>query len=90
MRIDEDYMKFYKIRNTKTNLFSTGGVNPYWSKLGKVWTTKAHIKSHLELFKDYDNRYFFPDSYKYAEIVELETIELQSIPLLDEFMKKEQ
>lgn len=38
---------FYKIQNPKTGLFSTGGNEPTWSKVGKTWASKAHLNSHI-------------------------------------------
>jgi hypothetical protein len=40
---------FYRIRKKgTTDLFSTGGQEPYWSKVGKTWTKLAHLKCHLQ------------------------------------------
>jgi hypothetical protein len=71
-------MKFYKIRNTKTGLYSTGGVWPRWSKLGRVFNTIGHLKSHLNPFR---NDEFMKEAYKEAEVIELETIENWIIPV---------
>ena len=38
---------FYKIQSKKTGLFSTGGQDPKWSKIGKVWPIKGHLSSHF-------------------------------------------
>lgn len=40
-------MKYYKIRNKKTGLYSTGGKFPDWTKNGKSWSTLGHIAAHL-------------------------------------------
>lgn len=48
-------MKFYKIQDTDSGLFSRGGeycdTNPRrWSKKGKVWGQLSWLKSHLKLY----------------------------------------
>lgn len=43
-------MRVYKIRDTKTGLYSMGGCAPKWSRVGKVWTTEGALKSHLTLW----------------------------------------
>jgi hypothetical protein len=40
-------MKIFKIRDTATGLFSTGGHYPRWSKKGKTWTNIGHVKNHI-------------------------------------------
>ena len=44
-------MKFYKIRNKQTGLWSRGGMDPRFDKLGKVWRTAGHVKQHLNQYK---------------------------------------
>lgn len=41
------FVKVYKIRDTKTGLFSEGGYNPRFTKEGKTWLTRRAIKAHL-------------------------------------------
>lgn len=41
----------YKIRDSETRLFSSGGSEPNFSKKGKVWSNIGHIKNHLKMFK---------------------------------------
>ena len=36
---------YYKIKN-KSGYYSTGGMNPKFSKTGKIWTL-PHLRSHL-------------------------------------------
>jgi hypothetical protein len=45
----------FKIKNTETGLFSCGGTNPSWSKIGKVWPKRGHVTSHLSLVREYKN-----------------------------------
>lgn len=40
-------MKYYKIRNRRTGLYSTGGKFPDWTKKGKSWASLGHIAAHL-------------------------------------------
>lgn len=57
--------KVYKIRNKKTGLFSSGGIKPKWSKIGKLWTQKSHLLLHLKQFSKYEAEKI----YKNCEIV---------------------
>jgi hypothetical protein len=41
----------YKIQDTSTKLYSTGGYQPNWTKDGKTWKTKAQLVAHLKLYK---------------------------------------
>jgi hypothetical protein len=71
----------YKIRNKETGLFSTGGISPNWTKLGKTWNSIGTFKSHLTLVGDrynciYNNKLkglsIDTDIYKNCEVVEVE------------------
>lgn len=72
----------YKIRNKETGLFSTGGVAPRWTKLGKTWNSIGTFKSHLTLVGDrYESTWgtdrfkglsIDTDIYKDCEVVEVE------------------
>lgn len=44
----------YKIRNKKTGLFSTGGMDPKWKPKGKIWVSIGAVKIHLSQFKKWD------------------------------------
>ena len=61
---------FYKIRNKKSELFSTGGQSPKWNKNGKVWKTIGHLKAHLG--QDVFRRNSF---YEEAEVVKYSVVE---------------
>lgn len=39
----------YKIRNKRTDLFSTGGAVPHWNKRGKTWRSLRALNQHLAL-----------------------------------------
>lgn len=43
-------MNAFKIKDSKTGKFSTGGASPNWTKNGKVWGSISHLKSHLRQF----------------------------------------
>jgi len=58
-------MKIYKIQN-KQGLFSNGGSNPKFTKRGKTWGEKRHIKSHLSMMRGYK----LLDIYKDCHVVE--------------------
>lgn len=76
-------MKFYKIRDTETGLYSTGGVWPNWSKLGRTFNSIGHVRQHLS---SYNSGSRMRETYKNAEIIELETIENWTIEV-DRFVK---
>lgn len=37
----------YKIKDTNTGLYSTGGSNPRWTKKGKTWSARNHVTCSL-------------------------------------------
>lgn len=59
-------VKMYKIRNSK-GLFSTGGMSPSFSKVGKIWSNIGHVKNHLNTGVDIS-------VYDDCELVEVITI----------------
>ena len=38
---------YFRIRRIKDGLFSTGGIDPDWSKKGKIWKGIGPLKLHL-------------------------------------------
>lgn len=48
-------LKVFKIKDSITGLFSTGGCDPSWTKRGKTWNGINHVKTHLRQFCDYKN-----------------------------------
>ena len=49
-------MEIYKIKNTKTGLYSCGGGYPKFNKNGKIWKRRGDLSNHLNLIninKDY-------------------------------------
>lgn len=77
-------MKSFKIRDTATGLFSTGGDKPRWSKTGKVWQSIGHVKLHLQQLCW---RFEYPRT---AEIVEFTLSETGSTPVHDALVLLEQ
>jgi len=63
----------YKIRDTKTGMFSKGGSWPcQWSKKGKTWNSIGALRNHLRLIID-DGRYPsmnrpIPETWEVVEI----------------------
>jgi len=49
-------MTVYKIRN-RAGLFSTGGSNPNWTKIGKTWVALNHLNAHLTLIRSGQERW---------------------------------
>ena len=43
----KDQIKFYKIKDITTGLYSCGGLQPVFNKRGKTWNNIGHVKSHL-------------------------------------------
>lgn len=48
--------KVFKIIDKNTGKFSTGGYTPNWTIRGKTWSQINHVKSHLRIFIDDDER----------------------------------
>lgn len=48
-------MKVYRIR--KGDLYSKGGMEPRFTKKGKLWTGKNYLKNHFNLIKERFNWY---------------------------------
>jgi hypothetical protein len=77
--------KFYRIRKKGTDLYSTGGENPFWSSVGKAWTKLAHLNCHIQQVRGPTKRGSY-GSYQYrhtdmeradyaeAEVVTFETV----------------
>ena len=63
-------IRYYKIRNIKTGLFSRGGSHPSWGKNGKIWKRIGDLNSHFTLVDNYD-------VYRDAEVIEIVMIETE-------------
>lgn len=66
----------YKIVDTATGLYSTGGTWPTFNKKGKTWSKIGHVKAHLNQFEA------IPDTW---EIVEIEQRVCAQTSALDSF-----
>jgi hypothetical protein len=60
----------YKIRDAN-GLFSTGGMNPSFTKKGKAWTNVGHVKSHLHQVSKRESK------YKDCSLVEFQLVEVE-------------
>lgn len=80
-------MKFYKIKN-KEGLYSNGGVNITFGKVGKLWKNIGPLRSHIALTSvgDYSNLYKKKHPYEDCNIVELEFNEINSYPAIEELI----
>lgn len=56
----------YKIFNTTTNLYSSGGMYPEWTRVGKTWSNITNLRSHLKQFSRYNKR--IPDDWIVIEL----------------------
>jgi hypothetical protein len=41
----------YKVQDTATGLYSTGGHDPKWTRDGKVWKTRGQLLASLKQYK---------------------------------------
>lgn len=75
--------KVYRIQRDD-GLFSTGGVHPIFTKEGKYWRTKAHIKAHFNIMTNrYSKKFTIKDFYENCTIVEYELTETTRINIED-------
>lgn len=74
-------MKVYRIRD-KDGRYSSGGMDPDFTKAGKTWANIGHVKNHIRQFMD---RYRVSEIYNDAEVVEIEVQEkdLKTINVTD-------
>ena len=42
----------YKIKNTRLDVYSMGGVDPYFNSLGKLWKNLGYVKTHIYNIND--------------------------------------
>lgn len=76
-------MKVYKIRRKSDRKFSSGGINPKWTKNGKIWAL-PFLKNHLHLINDYVIHYKYKNPYENCEIVEYELV--KNCVILDDIL----
>lgn len=80
-------MKYYKVRQKSTGLFSTGGTHVEWKKDGgKIWTKfpSSHFALHGTTYASNHNRVPFED----VEVVVYELVEQSTVPVAE--FRKEQ
>lgn len=81
--------QIFKIRDRVTGNYSNGGMYPGFKGEGKTWSSMAKLKSHLSMFRDHKQSYSLPNTYKDAEIVVFNTVEVQSIDV-EQFLQQNQ
>lgn len=74
---------FYKIQSKKSGLFSSGGTDPSWSKIGKVWTVKGHLSSHFTGLSAEGRRTYRDND---AQVVECAVTVLNETPVQEYFL----
>jgi hypothetical protein len=57
----------YKIQRAE-GLFSKGGENPDFTKVGKTWTNIGHVKTHLKGVRNSEYGRAIPEDWKIIEI----------------------
>ena len=93
--------EIYKVRRKSDGLFSQGGFSPSFTKEGKFWTTKQHLKLYLRCFHLNEDQLANPDLYKETiaeiqrqfddlEVVEIKVTVSKSIPAREFFPQKSQ
>lgn len=71
-------MKVFKILDTKTGLFSTGGYAPGWTREGKSYKTLPQVKTALKLYER--GSAYWPLNAKQKEIEERKQEARRTIP----------
>ena len=69
----------FKIRRRTDGLFSKGGVEPTFSKTGKVWKRRGDVSGHLSQL----NRRTIREFYENCEVVEFSIIEDHATEVID-------
>src|SRR5450830_1894182 len=59
-----DEVQGWKIKQTSTGLYSSGGYTPSFTKRGKIWAQLGHLKSHLSGLD-------IKSTYKNCEVIEI-------------------
>lgn len=75
---------YYKIQNPATKLFSTGGANPCWNRVGKVWKRRGDLSSHFTNLSKAGLRQYQDVG---AIVVEIETVVSNPVSVMD-YMKE--
>lgn len=61
--------KLYKIRDSKTGLYSLGGSRVAWNDHGKSWSTIGKVKCSLTNWLHYNQKKFIPQSWEIVEFM---------------------
>lgn len=64
----------YMIRRNSDGLFSTGGMDPRFSKNGKAWSNFGHLRNHLHQFHGYRGEFLKGFPYVDCSIVILKSV----------------
>jgi hypothetical protein len=68
----------FKIKNTKTGLFSKGGLHPAFAEGGKIFTKRGHVTSHLSQLGAARIKKYYTDcivvEYELAEVEILDSV----------------
>jgi len=69
----------FKVRDTKTGLFSSGGYNPHFTEIGKSWDRLCGVKTHFKLhLRGYRGSVVRPAKIPASwEVVEFELVETE-------------
>ena len=67
----ETQRSVYKVRNTVTGRYSSGGTRPRWVSGGRSWAAISHCKSHLTALRESGRPWGF---YDFAEIVRYDLV----------------
>lgn len=81
--------KHYKIRNRNTGLYSTGGLHPSWTKMGKTWASLRTLRSHLSQHIGNEWRQTDTSTWQVVEIEirEVNLLELHEVVTADRLIK---
>lgn len=79
-------MQIFKIRQKSTGLFSTGGLDHTWEKIGKVYKNKQSLSAHLTLLRS-NPRYKYKNPED-IEIVVYNVVEAETINIAEYGVKK--
>ena len=70
--------RLFKIRHRHTGLYSSGGLYPSWTKIGKTWGSLRTLRSHLS--QHIGNEYRKTDTSAW-QVVEIEIREVNLLEL---------
>lgn len=84
-------MKTYKIKNTKTGEYSTGGSPPKFGRVGKSWASRGNLNKHLAFVAENRRGQFYQDCIiEEYDVVNTESLEGFEIPIRERRDEAEQ